>query len=418
MRMDEILRLVLPSSSKRFSHGRGEHWKDSDEMHKVLHSLPGHIKVISLELLEKPMSREEISEVLHQLRMRVVILHRITRADLDRDLTFAIEQGVLKEKDGVLYLTPGGREIAEHMLEAIPFFIEIILSSKTVSIVTICIHVLLSVLKLTFGFLSHSAGLFADGIDNMGDTISSILVWLGIKYDKEKLVSQLIVTLMLVSVGGVALTIYHKDMHPGPIEQGLYAFVISLICGLLMLILSAYQYVTGKKNSNFAIMCQAIDSRNHFLISLLVCFGITLSFLVERFQIRWAAWFYYADTAVSILIGLLILKSTIELTLEFFKQGDEPTRVSHFLRDAQERMKTKVVLKWLSEQLVKTPLTKEQLEERFVSEFCRYTPKIMILSGAGYQPKTSKDLAAYLDRLTSRGAIVWVNGQYSLPDKK
>jgi divalent metal cation (Fe/Co/Zn/Cd) transporter len=65
--------------------------------------------------------------------------------------------------------------------------------------------VLLSVLKLAFGFLSRSAGLISDGIDNTADTLSSVLVWLGITFDKEKLVSLFIVVMMLVSVGGVTI---------------------------------------------------------------------------------------------------------------------------------------------------------------------------------------------------------------------
>jgi len=42
--------------------------------------------------------------------------------------------------------------------------------------------------------------------------------------------------------------------------------------------------MAAKKHSNFAIMCQAIDSRNHFYTSLLVCGGIVLSFLAEIYQ--------------------------------------------------------------------------------------------------------------------------------------
>ncbi|GAI90764.1 unnamed protein product, partial [marine sediment metagenome] len=89
-------------------------------------------------------------------------------------------------------------------------FMKCILSPETASLVSILIHVVLSVLKLGVGFLSRSAGLTADGIDNTVDTLSSLLVWLGIKYDKEKAVSIFILITMFVSVGGVALATFDK----------------------------------------------------------------------------------------------------------------------------------------------------------------------------------------------------------------
>jgi len=48
-----------------------------------------------------------------------------------------------------------------------------------------------------------------------------VLVWLGIKCDKEKLVSFFIVVMMFVSVGGVAIASINKIIHPGPVGQGL-----------------------------------------------------------------------------------------------------------------------------------------------------------------------------------------------------
>jgi hypothetical protein len=125
---------------------------------------------------------------------------------LDAELALAVELSVLEECDGKYRLTPGGREMTEHMQEMIPHFFEALLSEKTVSFVTVMAHVLLSVLKVACGLFAHSAGLLADGIDNTADTLSAGLVWLGISLKKERLVSIFIVVMMFVSVGGVALT--------------------------------------------------------------------------------------------------------------------------------------------------------------------------------------------------------------------
>ena len=105
-----------------------------------------------------------------------------------------------------------------------------------------------------FGVLFHSAGLLSDGIDNGVDTISSVLVWLGIKFNREKLSSYLIIIMMFVSLIGIAIASINKIIQPGPVKEGLIVFIVSGVCGVLMLFLSIYQYVVGKRNSNFAIM--------------------------------------------------------------------------------------------------------------------------------------------------------------------
>jgi Co/Zn/Cd efflux system component len=338
----------------------------------------------------------------------------LNKVDLDRDITAALERNVLEEEEGKYVLTPGGREMAEHMQAVIPLFFETILSPRTVSIASIAVHVLLSVLKLAFGFISKSAGLIADGIDNTADTLSSVLVWLGITFDREKLVSLFIVVMMFVSVGGVALASYHKIVFPEPVKEGLTAFIISLVCGLLMFLLSGYQYMVGKRRSNFAIMCQAVDSRNHFFTSLLVCGGIILSFFAERVQASWSSLLYYADALASIIIGILILQSAVELAKELLKPGDEPVEISHFMRSAQEKMRKRIILDWVLQQLKDTPLTSEQLEERFTRQFCEQTPKILELSGIGYCPESSEDLHQHLDQFVNEKKLVLREGKYTL----
>lgn len=402
-----------------------EHWKDMDELHRVMHRFPGYFTSVLLELVEKPMTREEMDACMARLERRLTgrRIPRETRlakgrrlqhneVNLDRDIALAKELRVLEDVDGRFHLTPGGREIAEHMQEVIPLFMGNIFSPKTVSTVTVAVHILLSVLKLAFGFISQSAGLIADGIDNGVDTLSALLVWLGIKFDKEKLASLFVVVMMFVSVGGIAIASVNKVIHLGPVKEGAIAFVVSALCGGLVLLLSVYQYTTGRKSSNFAIMCLSVDSRNHFLTSALVCGGILLSFLAVAFQ---SFWLYYADAAASIIIGLLILKSAIELSIELVKPGGEPTHVSHFFKNALERMKAKIISAWVYEELKEAPLTRAELDERFTREFCEHAPRIVALSGIGYRPESSADLPRYLNQLIEQKKLVLAGDRYHLP---
>jgi len=325
----------------RHRHLPTVHWKNSKEMHRVIKSFPGIFRAILLELMDGPMNRHEIRDFLNRIARADRQSNRSTKAQLrlKKHLEKAIKTNVLEKRDGKYHLTPPGREIAEHMQLVIPAFMKWVFSPETVALFSIGAHVVLSLLKLGIGLLSRSAGLFADGIDNAVDTLSSLLVWLGIKYDREKMVSVFILLAMFLSVGGVALATVDKFLHLEPVKDGLTAFFVSLICGLIMLGLSSYQYIVGEKSSNLAIMCQSVDSRNHFWTSLLVCGGIIFSFFAEAFDIFWLN---YADGLASAMIGLLILRGAIELTKELRKGAEGGADVSHFMKAHQERYREKI----------------------------------------------------------------------------
>lgn len=386
-------------------------------MHGVIRSFRGYFTALLLELLDQPLTRHEMRDFIQRMGLsgRQNRVLRDAQLNLERDLAQARELRLLEEKDGQYFLTPGGREIAEHMQEAIPAFMTWVSSAETASLVSIVAHVVLSILKLSVGFLAGSAGLLADGIDNTFDTLSSVLVWLGIKHDRERLASVFILITMFVSVGGVALIALNKILHPGPITEGLTAFIISALCGLVMLGLSAYQYTVGQKRSNLAILCQAVDSRNHFYTSLLVCGGILLSFAAGVWS---APWLYHADAAASAIIGLLILKGAIELSQEIFKSSDDPADISHFLKRALERKREKVIFDWIKSQLQHEPLMKQDLESKFIADFCEQAPKILVLSGTGYRPESGTDLHRYLDRFVEQQKLIIDEGRYWIASRK
>jgi hypothetical protein len=91
-------------------------------------------------------------------------------------------------------------------------------------------------------------------------------------------------------------------------------------------------------------------------------------------QKRDAFWLYYADAGASIIIGILIFKSAIELLVEMLKPGGEPENVSHFMQKSQERMRRRYVLSWLSHTLKEKAFTGKELEELYVERFCNKAP--------------------------------------------
>jgi Co/Zn/Cd efflux system component len=397
----------------RYQRRQTIHWKDSKEMHRAMRNLSGYFKALLLELLEKPLTRHEIRDFFRHMGRSSTTDRRLKKANLslDQDLINVQALGIVAENEGKYSLTPAGKEIAEHMNEVIPLFMEWAYSVETASKLSIMVHLVLSVLKLTFGVLSHSAGLIADGIDNSVDTFSAVFTWLGIKNGKEKLVSLFILITMFTSVGSIAFSNYKKIMNPELLTDELPAFLISGICGLMMLGLSAYQYLVSKKRFSLVILYQAVDSRNHFWMSMLVCGGILLSFLSGPWQ---ASWLSLADAVVSLIIGLLIFKSAIELAQELWKFGKQPSDVSHFMKRALEGQKRRIIFNWLRGQLQQTPLTIQELEGKFVTHLCQQVPKILILSDIGYRPEGVADLHYYLNLFIKEKKIVADEGRYWL----
>lgn len=379
----------------------------------MIRAFRGTFRALLLELLHKPLTRSELRDVLQRMGMGERGGRKSGKAQLylEQDLKKAEEMGVLEKREGKYFLTPEGRELSEHMQMYIPEFMNWLFSASTASLISLWVHVVLSILKLAFGFLSNSAGLIADGIDNTVDTLSSFLAWLGIKYDKVRLVSIFILITMFASVGGVTLATYEKVVHPGPIVEGAAAFFVSIVCGFVMLGLSSYQYMVGQKKNNLAILCQAADSRNHFLVSLMVCAGIFLSYLADVWS---EPRLYYADAGASAIIGVLILKSTLELVREVLKSTDEPADITHFMKRNLEKRKEKILFEWLKGQLQSVALTRDELVQRFIGDFCEQTPEIIILSGMGYHPESGEDLLQHLDRFVAKKKLIMDKGRYWL----
>jgi len=226
-----------------------------------------------------------------------------------------------------------------------------------------------------------------------------------------RLVSIFILITMFASVGGVTLATFEKVVHPGPIIEGAAAFVVSIVCGFVMLGLSSYQYMVGRKKNNLAILCQAADSRNHFLVSLMVCAGIFLSYLADVWS---EPRLYYADAGASAIIGVLILKSTLELVREVLKSTDEPADITHFMKRNLTKRKEKILFEWLKGQLQSVALTRDELVQRFIGDFCEQTPEIIILSGMGYHPESGEELLQHLDRFVANKKLVMDKGRYWL----
>jgi len=193
--------------------------------------------------------------------------------------------------------------------------IQKILNPINGSKVGVVAHFLLAVLKLTAGWVSGSIGLLNDALDTLLDGIASVLVFIGLKFNREKIVNIILVFLML---GTGIFGLYEAVMrffNPVQPEIGWLPVTAALLSLLICAMLGAYQRFLGLRSASMALITQSVDSRNHIIVAVSVLIG----FLFISINI------YIVDVLVGFFVAMLIMKSGIELAVELAKslRGEE-----------------------------------------------------------------------------------------------
>jgi hypothetical protein len=183
---------------------------------------------------------------------------------------------------------------------------------ETVSRITVGIHLVLAAVKLPAAVFSGSAGLLNDSIDTLLDGFSSILVYFGVRFRRERATNLVLVVLMLVTGVLTLIESARRLFIPQALEADPIVFVAVVFSGFVCLFLGLYQRYVGLKNGNLALVTQSVDSRNH----VLVAFGVTAGLL--------AAWLHFPllDAVVGVLVSVLILRSGMEQAVGWIRSWE------------------------------------------------------------------------------------------------
>jgi hypothetical protein len=255
-----------------------------------------------------------------------------------RDLELLRETALLTEEEGVYSITVEGREKARDYLGLAARFSRLLdgaLLPETVSIVGIGVHFALAALKLGAAVVSGSIGLLSDGTDTLLDGLSSVLVFLGLKLNKERYVNVVLVVLMLGVGLSLIIEVVRRFLQPFHPRADLLSFGAAVTSGVACLLLGQYQQYVGARSGSLSLISQSVDSRNHVIVAMGVSAGLVGAAL--NFELL--------DVIVGLGVAVLIIKSSLELATETIKalQGEEvdfsryePTALGMY-RDAKER---------------------------------------------------------------------------------
>ena len=252
-----------------------------------------------------------------------------------------ISDGWIKEEGGLYALEPKGRGEAEKMiseLEKNGRFLRAATEPARVSRVTLIVHAVLAVIKLPAAVLSGSVGLLNDGLDTLLDSIASLLVYWGIKKDRERLVSLILLLFMFIT-GLYSCYEAVKGLISGNVpEPDFLAFgamaLSALLCGGLWL----YQKFSGLKHQSFPLLTQSVDSLNH----VIVAGGVALGLIASLLKIP------YLDSIVGLVVAAMILKGAAELLITLVRTGkDEDLDLSSFGFTGLDKHRRRQLKIWL-----------------------------------------------------------------------
>jgi cation diffusion facilitator family transporter len=310
---------------------------------------------VATYMLDGPKTPDEIADHLRSYIRRLGLFNvteRLDRADkrerlmrkVQETLDDLLAQGWAVRQGERYALTESGREEARRMLADVrqvgARLGELVLP-ETVSKVSLAVHLGLAALKLPAGLLSGSVGLLNDAADTLLDGLSSLLVYAGIRFDKERVVSVVLVLLMLVTGGFTFYEAVRRFFTPFEPEVDGFTFLATILSALVCLALYFYQRFVGLRGGSMALITQSVDSRNHVIVAASVTAGLIASLLQ----------FPFLDTLVGLAVAVLILKSAVELAVELVRSlGEEDVDLSRYkigLAEQYEQFRQAQLRDWM-----------------------------------------------------------------------
>ena len=287
-----------------------------------LHKEYGQSWVVAAALWESAKTPGEITDHLQNYFALFGLFNQFRRDDSKnsirwrRYITDTLDELVKRdwvEQQGECYaLTPIGRKEAGKSLSDMRktrSLLHKIAQPETVSVVGIITHLGLVALKLPAALLSGSVGLLNDALDTLLDGISSLLVFLGLRFDKERVVNIILVLLMLTTGSFTFYEAVRRFFVPLKPEVDWFTFLAAIFSAVCCFVLWIYQHYVGMRSGKFSLITQSIDSRNHVIVAVSVTAGLVASLL--QFQLL--------DTLVGLAVAGLILKSGVELAIDLFR---------------------------------------------------------------------------------------------------
>jgi len=282
---------------------------------------------------------------------------KLTPDMLDGIIQTSINDGLIEDEQGGFSLTEKGKNLLEKANNLIMSHIrevKILLNEKTILFLSFLCLVFLSLLKLLLGLSSGSEALFSEGMENFTDIIKIFIIYLSMKFQKDRLGSIIIMIFMLLTGISLMITSIHSLINNEIIKPDLFTFIVISISIGLNYFLMHYKKIVGKLSVNFSLLTDAKDNINNMRLSIGVLIGLFFTL----------GGIYFIDSAIGIIISAIILYDGLITLRELIISGED-IKIDAFKLKIDEKFNN-----WISYWILKTihdqPLSKENLNDKFI----------------------------------------------------
>ncbi|HLO13082.1 MAG TPA: cation diffusion facilitator family transporter, partial [Pseudoneobacillus sp.] len=188
------------------------------------------------------------------------------------------------------------------------------------AMVSIVAYLILSAVKLVIGYMSDSAALRADGLNNTTDIIASIAVLIGLKISqrppdndhgyghwKSETIASMVASFIMISVGIQVLTDAIPSMFQGRNESpDMLAAYVGVASAIVMAGVYFYNKKLAIRINSKAVMAAAKDNLSDAWVSI----GTAVGIIGSQLHMPWL------DTLTAIIVGVLICKTAWDIFLQ------------------------------------------------------------------------------------------------------
>lgn len=205
------------------------------------------------------------------------------------------------------------------------------------TILSMVAYAMIATAKITAGHWLHSSALAADGLNNFSDTISAVLMFIGIhlahrpadfnhQYGHRKMesITTLIISFIILFIGGqvtlqaVIQFFTTTSTQPSPISA-----LIGLISGIIMLGVYAFNLRIAHHIHSTGLKATAKDN----LADALTSFVTAIAIITSQFNLFWI------DGVMALIVGIIIIKTGIDVFREAafeLSDGFSPAEIERY----------------------------------------------------------------------------------------
>jgi cation diffusion facilitator family transporter len=188
------------------------------------------------------------------------------------------------------------------------------------AILSIVAYLLLSIIKLVIGYISDSAALRADGLNNTTDIIASIAVLIGLKISqrppdqdhryghwKSETIASMVASFIMIAVGLQVLADAVPAIFQGRDESpDMLAAYVGVASAIVMVGVYFYNKKLAMRINSNAVMAAAKDNLSDAWVSI----GTAVGIVGSQLHMPWL------DTLTAIIVGVLICKTAWDIFLQ------------------------------------------------------------------------------------------------------